>query len=535
MGRIKGDDMWKSVRLLTWLSLCNLFGFNEARYGKDQKKRNRLLTLGIAYLILGGMLVFYVGAQTYGFLVLGLEAYIPLYLSFVIAMLTFVFTVFRAGSDLFSLKRYEMLSVLPVSSSAIVISRFLTVYVTELVISLTSTLTVMAVCAFTAKLSLSFYITMFLGAWILPLLPMTLAMLIGTGIYAVTSRMKRKNIMQILFSLAFFFAYFYFIQSMETVTENTEEMVLGLVEAMASLQNMYPPAMWFANGVWGNIPSYLLFFGVSFAVFAVFAFAVGKFYRTICTGLASSGRKRNYVMREQKTGSAFKACFFREQKRYFASSVYVMNTAIGYIMAIGFSAMIAFGEGKMLFEQLPSSFTAKLAPFVLAMICNISPSSTSAFSMEGKHFWLTQTLPVRVCDIVNAKLAVTLMLSVPSMLVSSVILMLAIRPVGLDILWLILIPLVYAVFGSILGLFVNAKMPMMHWDHEAQPVKQSKAVLVMMLVSAVAELAPILPLLILEGAAAQAWLVLVITALCALSALLYRKLCAIRLTTLAED
>ena len=156
-----GDDMWKSVRLLTWLSLCNLFGFNEARYGKDQKKRSRLLALGVAYLILGGMLVFYVGILTYGFILLEMEKIIPLYLCVIIALMTFMFTVFRAGSDLFSSKRYEMLAVLPVSSTAIVISRFLTVYITDLIVSLGATLSVMAVCAFMTDFSVWFYILRF--------------------------------------------------------------------------------------------------------------------------------------------------------------------------------------------------------------------------------------------------------------------------------------------------------------------------------------------------------------------------------------
>ena len=165
--------MWRSVKLLTWLSLCNLFGFNEARYGKDKKKKSRLLTVGVAYIILGALLVFYVGTLTYGFVMMGFENMIPLYLSVVIALMTFMFTVFRAGSDLFSPKRYEMLAVLPVAPSAIVISRFLTVYITDLIVSLASTLTVMAVCAFTLELSPIYYVLMFLGAWILPLLPMT--------------------------------------------------------------------------------------------------------------------------------------------------------------------------------------------------------------------------------------------------------------------------------------------------------------------------------------------------------------------------
>ena len=240
-------------------------------------------------------------------------------------------------------------------------------------------------------------------------------------------------------------------------------------------------------------------------------------------------------MRDQKTASAFKACFFRERKRYFSSTTYFMNTAIGYIMAIIFSVMFAFGDSKLLLEAFPSSFTAKIAPFVLAMICNISPSTTSAFSMEGKHFWLTQTLPLRMKDIVNAKLAVNLILSIPSVLISSAILIFSIRPIGFDLLWILLIPLIYAFFGSILGLFINMKMPMMHWDHETQPVKQGKAVLVMMLVSFITECAPIFPLFILDGMIAHIWLVLVSVILVLLSFVMYRKLCALRLTALAED
>ena len=524
--------MWKSVRLLTWLSLCNLFGFNEARYGKDKKKRSRLITVGIAYVILGAMLVFYVGILTYGFITLGLGEILPLYLGVIIALITFMFTVFRAGSDLFSTRRYEMLAPLPVPSSAIVISRFLTVYITDLIISLVSTVTVMVVCAFTLSLSPVFCILMFLGAWILPLLPMTASMIVGTGIYAVTARMKRKNIMQIIFSLTFFVLYFSFLQSMDG---ETEEIINGLAGMMDSLKRLYPPAAWFSDGVNGNIGAYLLFVGISFAMFFAFAFAVGRYYKQICTGLTASGGKRNYIMREQKKSSAFSACFFRERKRYFSSSVYVMNTAIGYIMTVFLVAMLSFSESAVLFEQLPSAFTSKLAPFILAFMCNMSPSTSSAFSMEGKHFWLTQTLPVRLRDLVNAKIAVSLMIAVPSVLISSSVLAFVIRPAGLDIFWLFFVPVIYAVFGAVFGLFVNMKMPMMHWDHEAQPVKQGKAVLVMMLCGFASACIPVFPLFIFSGIAAHILMALICAVLCLLIFLIYRKLCALRLTALAED
>ena len=89
--------MWKSIRLLTWLSFCNWFGINEARFSKDPKKKNRLITVAVAMLILFGMLVVYAGALSLAFIEMNLTDLIPTYLGVVIAVITFMFTVFRAG------------------------------------------------------------------------------------------------------------------------------------------------------------------------------------------------------------------------------------------------------------------------------------------------------------------------------------------------------------------------------------------------------------------------------------------------------
>jgi len=363
-------------------------------------------------------------------------------------------------------------------------------------------------------------------------LPMTAAMVVGTGIYAATASMRHKNVMQILFSLTFFFVYFFF---MNRLSGATQDVVGTLAAGMDSFRKAYPPAHWFAQGVDGNFGSYLLFFTVSFAVFLAFAFAVGKCYRRICTGLTSHAARRNFVMKKQKGRSALAACFFRERKRYFSSSVYVMNTAIGYIMTLILVSLLVFGEMNVIFSQLPSSLLAKIAPFFVAVFANMSPSTVSAFSMEGKHFWLTQTLPVRIRDIVNAKLLVNLMFSVPCALISSALLALAIRPSVPDLFWLFFVSFLYAVFGGVLGLFVNMKLPMMHWDHEAQPVKQGKATLVAMFACFVTAILPAALMFVFTGIAAHIALALICVVLCILMRLMYRSLCALDLKKLAED
>jgi ABC-2 type transport system permease protein len=524
--------MWKSIRLLTWFSFCNLFGINEARFSKDPKKKNRLVTVIVAMTILLGMLVLYAGALTFAFIEMEFTDLIPTYLGVVIALITFMFTVFRAGPTLFSLKQFEMLSVLPVKPAAIVISRFLTLYITDLSISLCSAAAVLVVCACNLTLSPWFYISMLLGSLFLPLLPMTAAMIVGTGIYALTASMKRKNLAQTLFSFAFLAVYFVFVNS---VSDMTDEALVDLAEKIRSLEAVYPPARWFSSGVHGNALMYLLFFAVSLAAFLSFALIVGKFYRWLCTHLTSNAAKGKYVMKKQKGSSALRACFFRERKRYFSSSVYFMNTAIGYIMAVVLVAMLAFGDGKILFEQLPSSLTAKLAPFCIAAFANMMPITSSAISMEGNCFWLTQTLPVRVRDIANAKILVGLMFSVPCMLISAGILAFVIRPDVIDLCWMIAVSLIYAVLGTVLGLFINMKLPMLNWDHEAQAVKQGKAALVTMFTCFMTALLPAIPLLIFRGVAAHIALLVICLILFVLVRTIYRRICAFDLKKIAED
>ena len=85
--------MWKSIRLLTWLSLCNYLGFNEARFSKDSRKKSRLLTVAVAVLLLGGMLVFYAGMLTVAFVEMKMVHVIPTYLCAMISLLSFMFTL----------------------------------------------------------------------------------------------------------------------------------------------------------------------------------------------------------------------------------------------------------------------------------------------------------------------------------------------------------------------------------------------------------------------------------------------------------
>lgn len=63
--------------------------------------------------------------------------------------------------------------------------------------------------------------------------------------------------------------------------------------------------------------------------------------------------------------------------------------------------------------------------------------------MEGKNWWLMQTLPIENKVIFNSKILTHLSVVLPFYVVSVILSILALKPEPLGILWLILIPAAY--------------------------------------------------------------------------------------------
>ena len=124
--------MGRQTRLLLGLSLQNLFGWNAFRHTRDARKRRRYRLFGILWGFLVLMLLFYVGGASFGLCYLGAGHLVPALLVMVVSGITFFFTLVKAGPVLFDRKAYESQIVLPVTARAILASRFLSMYVTNM-------------------------------------------------------------------------------------------------------------------------------------------------------------------------------------------------------------------------------------------------------------------------------------------------------------------------------------------------------------------------------------------------------------------
>ena len=78
----------------------------------------------------------------------------------------------------------------------------------------------------------------------------------------------------------------------------------------------------------------------------------------------------------------------KELKRFFSSTVYVINSGMGVVMAIAFSlAIVVVGPSQLIAYPGIESILQKIAPFTIALI-SMTCTTCVSLSLEGKMYGL---------------------------------------------------------------------------------------------------------------------------------------------------
>ena len=509
--------MIKQIMKLTGIQLVNLFGINEVRFSKDKKKRARYVGLAFVWLLLCLWLAGYVSLLTVGFLKIGMGELVPAYL-FAITSLLMLFTTFlKAGSVIFQMNTISLFFSLPVSKAAIVVSRFATMYMTDLLISLPVMLPGLVLYGISAQPGVLFIIYCVVGIILLPLLPITIATAFGAGITAISSRMRHKSLVASILTMLLVLVVLSGSMALPgSGTEFDVSMLQNLADVMGKqIGRLYPPAIWFADAVvWGKAEGMLVLALVSLLAFGALVALLQRFFLPVCTALNTTEARNNYRLKTLTTASPLKALWKRELKRYFASSIYVTNTLMGYLlMAAASVALFIMGPQKL--EEILGlpGVVGRALPLFLGLVAAIMPSTSCSVSMEGRQRWIAQTLPVRAADIWNSKILVNLTIALPFYVVSVLFAILAVKPALAEGIRIAVLPLVYILFTAQAGITVNLAMPIFDWENEMRVVKQSASTFCTMLLGMGSALLPIALLFVFPGAANLIYLVTAIVLL----------------------
>lgn len=492
--------MLHQVKYLTAVQLCNLCGLNVVRFGRDKKKRCRFIGMGILYLLLLILLWGYLGIFTTEMIRIGIGEVVPFYLYMIASLIILCFSFFKAANIIFQQSTYELQISLPVSKAAVVTSRFLTMYVADLLVSLAVMLPGGILCAAMQKPGIHFYLWGMIGMVLLPCIPLALATAAGSVIYAVSSRMRHKNLISIILSMLLIIGIVAGNFTLAGHSEGLEQIDISKLRSLAvilieQIGRIYPPAKWFGISVTeGNVSSGMLLTAVSVLFVAALLGILQKYFVTICTAFHATAAGQDYKMERLKSNSVLKALWKRELKRYFASSVYVLNTIVGYVLLVMAAAALWLTGEKELLHMLgaPAGIDLVLIlPFALTLIGNMMPMSACSVSMEGKQWWIAKTLPLTMKQILDGKLLANLSIALPFFAVAEVFVFLAVRPTVSEGIRLVLIPAAYTLFLSVAGLSINLAVPLMEWESEIRVVKQSASMMLQMLLGFVSALIPI--------------------------------------------
>lgn len=467
--------MLKQMSRLFSVSICNLFGINEVIHTRDRKKKRNFILMAVLWLMLIVMAQMYLIGTAVAYMAMGMGDILPMYFYTVAAMLTLVFTFFKAGSVIFAMNTYEMLMALPVTKTAIVVSRFLTMYVTNLIMSLLIMIPGLLLYGIRTGQGALLYVFYIIGTLFLPLLPMTVATAISAVIKWISTKMKHKSLVEALLTLALTVGII-LLSTMTRFEGDPQEVFANLTNVVRdAVEKIFPPAAWFgAAVVEGDILWFLLLIGVSIAVFALLVVVLNACFTPVCTALNTAMAKHNYKKVKGNQNSVFGTLLTRELRYYFSHSVYMVNTIMGpVLMLVAAIALVVVGPDSINGAIPIEGAVEKALPFVLTLCAIMMPTTACAVSLEGKNRWLTKSLPIPVKAQYDGKIALFLLICLPFYLLSVIISAVGLGITGLSLVWLIVVPAAGILFGANLGITMNLMFPVFDWDNEVKVVKQS--------------------------------------------------------------
>ena len=519
--------MIKQIKSLTKLQLKNLYGLNVVRFTKDKKEKTRKASLLIIYIFLILMACGYIGMATFGYITLGLGEMIPAYLIMLSSFMILFFAIFKAGSVIFQKNAYDILCSLPLSQTAIVVSRCIRMYVENLLLSFIVMVSGILVYGVMERPEISFYLIGIIVTLFIPLIPITIATFLGAVITAIASRMKHKSMVSAILSILLFLGIMFGTSHLSAMEDEfSVEMLQNLLDRVFSLiESMYPPAIWLGNAMLsGNFLNCVLCVVGALLVFVITMMVVSANFQWICRGLYSIRAKHDYQLEGLKKQSVLRALYGRELRRYLSSSIYVTNTIIGPIMAVLFSAsVLVMGVDKMQqFLEIPINIKGAI-PFVLAGILSMMPATSTSISMEGKEWWIVKSLPIKTKAVLDGKLLLNLSIILPFFLVSEVLLTIALKPDFIELVWMMAIPAIITLFGCVFGIAVNLKMPVFNWENEVTVVKQSASSMLGGLGGIIMALLCLVPVILVSTEYASLIRGMICVMVASLTAFLYRK------------
>lgn len=516
--------------ILLKIQIYGLFGLNRARFSKDPKEKRRSRGAVAAGCLITLLLLFYSGLYSVAMASLGLAETLPVTAVLISSIIILFLTFLKSSGILIGLKDYDMVMSLPVKNSDVVLSRLSVVYLLNLGICLLVSLPAAITYAFCLPGGRAGAIIFLLCTLFIPVIPMIISLALGVLISAVTTHSRKKHFFSLFLSMAVIVLIVVGSMQLQNVSADQFKDFGTLLSNTAS--RYYPPANLMSLAVTRVSPGYFFLYALlSILIAALFVIIVSHFYKRMNTSFLSArtGRAKTGHLRKSSPAAAM---YKREISRYFSCTVYALNSSIGMVLLLVLAIALMFISPDSLEKQIGiPGFQIMLKhslPLLAAVLVSLSSTTSASLSIEGQNRWLMYILPVRSIDIFRVKIALNLTVILPLLIVSIILFGIRMKVTAARAIFLIIVPVIYALYISILGMYLNTVFPKYNWKNEQEAVKNSASVLITI---AIGGISSIIPLLLCFALPDSSYIIMSISsaAVLVIAALLYKKLQSVNL------
>ena len=486
------------------VSLLNYFSITamKVRYIKRRERLWEPIVIGFAIVTAGssfGTAVYFLSRNLAQSPEPGLALTLPILFTQVLALMLGMFallSVFYFSNDL------DLLVPLPLKEKHILAAKFMTVNITEYIPALFVFVPAMLAYYGVVSLSVAGIISALLVFLLLPLMPLAVMGIIAVTMMRGVNR-KHRDLFMVVASLILVGAVLYFQYTIQSALVNEvdiEALIANQVDLVRLVGSFFPPSIWATKaitqaGTLNGLGNLAYLFGASVLAVAVFLHVGERSFYGGLVGGAEKDRKgvlfnEHVLARKAVQSSPFLALLAREWRLFIRVPIWVLNGFLSIIiiplmlffpaMTVGKSipelaSMVHFAPNGLLLASLA-------AAGIIGFLAGINTLASTSVSREGKHLWISRSLPISPVQQVMAKLTHAAMGSLIAAIPVAATFALAIAPGAKYVAMALVMGFAFSAAPQILGLLFDLWRPFLTWTNPQHAVKNNLNAIFPMLV-----------------------------------------------------
>lgn len=469
--------------LLMKNTLINESGINKLKYA-DKIEKNKAIAMVLLILstiillsVYGFIACFYLS----DFLIKINQMELILILGIIGATIaTFFTSLYKASSYLFKSKDYEILLSLPIKQSTILSSKILMLILNNYLYALPFLIITGIVYFMKVDTGVLYFPSLIILILVTPLIPAIISSILAFIITNISSNGKNSNLVSIVLNLSLVGIVVLLSFNLQNIMINVMKNSRFIIEAT---QKLYLPSYYYVDALKNNnMISLLKFVLISIITSLLFVYIFSSKFNKINSKLNETYKYNNYKFQELKSSKQIVCLFKKEVKRYFSSTIYVMNTFVGMIMLFIFTVaifMLGYDKISQILEITVVKDMVFLQIIAITLFCIIIANTTSvSISLEGKNLWILKSSPIKEMDIFKSKILLNVVLTMPISIICFIILSLRLRfDIKSTILVILLISII-SIFSATLGIFINLLYPKVNFTNEVAVVKRGASAII---------------------------------------------------------